>query len=41
MPITRETILKTLRALLQTRPVLRGEVLPERMPPAGLDVRPA
>jgi hypothetical protein len=38
MPSTRETILSTLHALLQTQPapVLRGEVLPERVPPAGL-----
>jgi hypothetical protein len=38
MPTTRETILTALHALLQTQPapVLRGEVLPERIPPAGL-----
>ena len=38
MPTTRETILQALHALLQTQPspVLRGEVLPERVPPAGL-----
>ncbi len=38
MPTTRETILAALHALLQTQsaPVLRGEVLPERVPPAGL-----
>jgi hypothetical protein len=35
---TRETILSALHALLQTQPapVLRGEVLPERVPAAGL-----
>ena len=35
---TRETILQALYALLQTQPapVLRGEVLPERVPPMGL-----
>ena len=38
MPTTRETILSALHALLQTQaaPVLRGEVLPERVPTAGL-----
>jgi hypothetical protein len=38
MPTTRETILHALHALLQTLPakVLRGEVLPERIPIAGL-----
>jgi hypothetical protein len=38
MPTTRETILQALYALLQTQPapVLRGEVLPERVPAAGL-----
>ena len=38
MPTTREAILTALHALLQTRtaPVLRGEVLPERVPAAGL-----
>lgn len=38
MPSTRETILLALHALLQTQsaPVLRGEVLPERVPAAGL-----
>jgi hypothetical protein len=38
MPTTRETLLRALHALLQTRPalVLRGEVLPERVPAAGL-----
>ena len=38
MPTTRETILSALHALLQTQaaPALRGEVLPERMPAAGL-----
>ena len=38
MPSTRETILQALHALLQTQPapVLRGDVLPERVPPAGL-----
>jgi hypothetical protein len=38
MPTTREIILQALHALLQTQPapVLRGEVLPERMPAAGL-----
>jgi hypothetical protein len=38
MPSTRETILSTLHALLQnqTAPVLRGEVLPERVPTTGL-----
>ena len=37
MPTTRETILSALHALLQTpaAPVLRGEVLPERVPAAG------
>jgi hypothetical protein len=35
---TREAILSALHALLQTQaaPVLRGEVLPERVPPTGL-----
>lgn len=39
MPTTRETILTALADLLSTIPhvpVLRGEVLPERIPPAGL-----
>ncbi len=38
MPTRRETILQALHALLQTQPapVLRGEVLPERVPAAGL-----
>jgi hypothetical protein len=38
MPTTRETIVSALHALLQTQPapVLRGEVLPERVPPDGL-----
>jgi hypothetical protein len=38
MPTARETILQSLHALLQTQlaPVLRGEVLPERVPAAGL-----
>jgi hypothetical protein len=38
MPTTRETILQALHALLQTlpAPVLRGEVLPERVPATGL-----
>lgn len=38
MPTTRETILATLHARLQTvaAMVLRDEVLPERIPPAGL-----
>lgn len=38
MPTARETILSALHALLQTQaaPVLRGEVLPERVPAAGL-----
>jgi hypothetical protein len=38
MPTTRETILTALHTVLQTQPapVLRGEVLPERVPPAGL-----
>jgi hypothetical protein len=39
MPIQRETILTALADLLRTIPhvpVLRGEVLPERIPPAGL-----
>ena len=37
MPTTRETILSALHTLLQTQsvPVLRGEVLPERVPAAG------
>ena len=38
MPSTREAILSALHALLQTQaaPVLRGEILPERVPAAGL-----
>lgn len=38
MPTVRETILSALHALLQIQPapVLRGEVLPERVPPGGL-----
>ena len=38
MPTIRETILQALHALLQTQsaPVLRGEVLPDRVPSAGL-----
>jgi len=38
MPTTRETILAALHTLLQALPatVLRGEVLPERVPAAGL-----
>jgi hypothetical protein len=38
MPTTRETILTALHARLQTLPAtaLRGEVLPERVPPEGL-----
>jgi len=38
MPTTRETILSALHSVLQTQPVpvLRGEVLPERVPAAGL-----
>ena len=38
MPSTRETILQALLAALQTVPatVLRGEVLPERVPAGGL-----
>ena len=39
MPTTRETVLTALADLLSTIPhvpVLRGEVLPERVPPAGL-----
>lgn len=39
MPSTRETILTALADLLRTVPhvsVLRGEALPERIPPAGL-----
>ena len=39
MPTTRETILTALADLLSTIPhvpVLRGEMLPERVPPAGL-----
>ena len=38
MPTRRETILAALHARLQTlaAPVLRGDVLPERIPPAGL-----
>ena len=39
MPTTRETILTALADLLSTIPhvpVMRGEVLPERVPPAGL-----
>jgi hypothetical protein len=38
MPTARETILQALHALLQTQPApaLRGEVLPQRVPAAGL-----
>ena len=38
MPTPRETILQALHIALQTQaaPVLRGEVLPERVPPVGL-----
>jgi hypothetical protein len=38
LPATRETILQALHAALQSQPapVLRGEVLPERVPAAGL-----
>ena len=39
MPTTRETILTALADILSTIPhvsVLRGDVLPERIPPAGL-----
>lgn len=39
MPATRETILTALADILSTIPhvsVLRGDVLPERIPPAGL-----
>lgn len=38
MPTTRETFLSALHALLQTQaaPVLRGEVLPARIPATGL-----
>jgi hypothetical protein len=38
MPTTREVILQALHALLQSQPAhaLRGEVLPERVPAAGL-----
>ena len=38
MPTTREAVLQALHALLQTQsaPVLRGEILPERVPAAGL-----
>ena len=38
MPTPRETILSALHSLLQTLPAtaLRGDVLPERVPPAGL-----
>ena len=38
MPTTRETILQALHLALQTQPVpvRRGEVLPERLPAAGL-----
>jgi hypothetical protein len=38
MPTTRETVLSALQVLLQTQPapVLRGEILPERVPAAGL-----
>jgi hypothetical protein len=38
MPTTRENILQALHALLQTQPapVVRGEILPERVPAAGL-----
>ena len=40
MPTTRETILAALHARLQTlaAPVLRGDVLPERIPATGLIV---
>jgi hypothetical protein len=38
MPTTRETVLQALHSLLQTQPapILRGEILPERVPAAGL-----
>jgi hypothetical protein len=38
MPTVRESMLSALHALLQTQPapVLRGDVLPERVPTAGL-----
>jgi hypothetical protein len=38
MPSPRESVLSALHALLQTQPapVLRGEVLPERVPAAGM-----
>lgn len=39
MPSPRETILTALAELLRTVPhvpVLRGEVMPERIPPSGL-----
>lgn len=38
MPTARETILSALHSLLHTQPapVLRGEILPERVPAAGL-----
>jgi hypothetical protein len=38
MPTTREAILSALHAVLQTQPalVLRSEILPERVPSAGL-----
>ena len=38
MPSIRETVLTALHARLQTlaAPVLRGEVLPERIPTSGL-----
>lgn len=42
MPTQRETILTALAALLRTIPhvpVLRREVLPERLPPARLMIR--
>ena len=40
MPSIRETILTALHARLQTlaAPVLRGEVLPERIPTSGLNI---
>ena len=38
MPTTRETILQALHTLLRAQPVpvIRGEILPERVPAAGL-----
>jgi hypothetical protein len=38
VPATREAILQALHSLLQTQPapVLRGDVLPERVPATGL-----